>query len=482
MKNLQNLLILILVLVVGDVIAQPNAAAKIKQVETGLFAPIQIEGEAPWTITERMIYYKVPGLSIAVIQNYRVIWAKGYGFANDSAKTPVTTQTLFQAGSISKSLNAVGVLKLVQGKKLDLYSDINNYLTSWKFPYDSLSKGKKITLANLLSHSAGLNLHGFGGYLQGQPLPTLVQVLNGEKPANTPLIRSMYEPGLKFEYSGGGTMISQLIVTDVTHTDYATYMKKEVLTPLGMTGSTFSQPPNDANASLLATAYNLYGNPIPGKFHIYTEQAAAGLWTNPTDLAKFIIEMQKAYAGKSVKVLNHASVKTMFTPYVSKDVALGVFVTRDDSTLYFSHDGVDAGFCAKYFGSMEAGNGVAVMVNSARGDILTEVVNSVAKVYGFNGLYKTNVKKIVTVPVEMLQTYIGEFELAPKRGLTIFMEDGRLFVRVSGDIKKQLYAQSATRFFLKELPYELEFLPDTTGKANLTLYGDGGKHMLKRLK
>src|SRR6201996_4172442 len=150
----------------------------IKQVENNLTGPILVEGDQPYTIAGQMAHYNIKGVSVAVIRNYKLEWAKGYGWADEALKIPVTAQTLFQAASISKSLNSVGVLKLVQDKKLDLYTDINTYLMSWKFPYDSLAKGKKITVANLLSHTAGLTVHGFGGYEKGQELPTLVQILD----------------------------------------------------------------------------------------------------------------------------------------------------------------------------------------------------------------------------------------------------------------------------------------------------------------
>ncbi len=153
---------------------QTGVKDKIQQVENGLAPPVQTEGEATYNINERMAFYHIQGVSIAVIHNYKIEWAKGYGWADAEKKLPVTENTLFQAGSISKSLNSLGVLNLVQQKKIDLYTDINAYLESWKFPYDSLSKGKKITMANLLSHSAGLTVHGFGGYETGKDLPTLV--------------------------------------------------------------------------------------------------------------------------------------------------------------------------------------------------------------------------------------------------------------------------------------------------------------------
>jgi CubicO group peptidase (beta-lactamase class C family) len=460
--------------------AQTNTAEQIKQVENNLFGRVQIAGEKPWNLADRMTFYKIPGLSIAVIQNHKIVWAKGYGFANDSAKTPINAQTLFQAASISKSLNAVGVLKLVQDKKLDLDANINTYLTSWKFPYDSVSKGKKITTANLLSHSAGLNVHGFGGYEPGVPLPTIVQVLNGEKPANTPRIHSVTAPGLNYQYSGGGITVSQLMVVDITHLPYADYMKKEVLKPLGMNSSTYAQPAIDVDKALLATAYNEDGKPIRGNYHIYPEQAAAGLWTTPTDLAKYIIAIQQAYEGKAVKVLNQATVKQMFTVRAGNDVGLGVFISKPDSVFYFSHDGVNAGFRARYVGSFEGGNGVVVMVNSNNDGVISELINSVAKVYGFKGLYHPNIKTLVTVPADVLKSYTGKFLIGPPRTLTITEDGGLLFAQAIGDIKRELYPQAVNHFFFRDLPYELEFNKDTDGKQHLIFYGDGGKMELKR--
>src|SRR5436190_5789854 len=159
----------------GIVCAQPTYPKTpeelVKEVENNITGRLIVEGEKPQTIQERMAYHNVKGLSIAVIENYKVAWAKGYGWADESEKRPVTAETLFEPGSISKSLNAIGILKLAQDKKVDLYTDINSYLTTWKFPYDSVSKGKKITLAQILSHSAGLTVHGFPGHDPKGPIP-----------------------------------------------------------------------------------------------------------------------------------------------------------------------------------------------------------------------------------------------------------------------------------------------------------------------
>jgi CubicO group peptidase (beta-lactamase class C family) len=465
------------------VLAQADNKEKILQVEKNLVGAIQLTGETPWTIQERMAHYKIPGLSIAVIQHYQVIWAKGYGWANDSLKIPVTTQTLFQAASISKSLNAVGVLKLVQDKKLDLYTDINTYLTSWHFPYDSLAKGKKITIANLLSHTAGLTVHGFGGYRQGTPLPTVVQILDGRKPANSAPVRSMFEPGLKSEYSGGGTTISQLIVMDVTHQPYADYMKKEVLQPLGMTASSYSQPPVNIKLSLLATAYHADGKPTEGNYHIYPEQAAAGLWTNPTDLAKYIIETQLAYEGKSAKVLNQATTLLRLTPYLNENAALGVFIENMDSTGYFQHGGSNDGFRCQYYGSLKEGNGVVVMVNSDNGSILQEVINSVAKVYEFKGLYRSITKELVAVPDSLLQSYTGQYALSPTFIITIYNEGKQLYAQATGQSSFAIIPETQTKFYPREFPAYLEFKTDTTGKVNALILDQNGRQSeAKRIK
>jgi len=480
-----------------------DTSDRISQVEGNLVGATQTEGEVPGTIKDRMAHYHVNGVSIAVIHNYKIEWAKGYGLADADRKIPVTDQTLFQAASISKSLNAVGVLRLAQDKKIDLYADINNYLHSgkeagatdsyslihagqlnWKFPYDSLSRNKKISVANLLSHTAGLTVHGFGGYEKGTDIPSIVQVLDGKQPANSAPVRSMYEPGLKFEYSGGGIVISQLIITNITHQPYEQYMYDNVLKPLDMAGSTYSQFPTGNMKLLLATAYDTKANEIPGKHHIYPEQAAAGLWTNPTDLSKYIIEMQLALQGKSNKVLNQQITKTMLTPYIDKQAALGVFVENMDSTKYFGHGGSNEGFRSQYYGSFEGGNGVVVMVNSDNGDIIPEIVNSVAKVYGFKGLYRTKIVKPVSVTLteNVLQSYTGEYQLAPDFILAITREGDKLYGKVPGKSRLTLFPETESKFYINLADIEIEFIKDDKGKVVRAMVYENGPHDAKKME
>ncbi len=452
----------------------PVIADKISQVENNMLKPIRIEGDAPYSIQQDMQDNHIHGVSIAVIHNYKIEWAKGYGYADDSLKIPVTAQTLFQAASISKSLNAVGVLKLVQDKKLDLYADINNYLTSWKFPYDSLSKNKKISVANLLSHTAGLTVHGFGGYSATDTLPTLVQILNGTKPANSPAIRSMYAPGLKSEYSGGGITISQMIVMDITHESYDKYMYDNVLKPLGMTSSTYTQPPVNVKPALLAAGYRPDGKEIPGKFHTYPEQAAAGLWTNPTDLAKYIIETQLAYQGKSSKVLNQQITQLRLTPYIDNEAALGTFVINRDSTKYFSHSGANEGFRCVYYGSFESGNGIVVMVNSDNGNINNDIVNSVAKVYGFKGLNISVTRKVIKVDDALLQSYTGKYAISSKQVAIVAKQGSQLTIQMGNQQPLNVYPETKNKFFVKEFNAEAEFITDDKGQVTKVIFYENG--------
>ena len=256
----------------------PEVLQLIKQVENSL-APAIIFGDSipAVNLEVRMKETHIMGLSIAVIKDYKVQWAKGYGWADVESKRRVDANTRFQAASISKSLNSMGQLKLIQQGKIDGEADINKYLKSWKFPYDSLTGTKKISLFQLLSHTAGLDIHGFPGYERTAAMPTLPQILNGEKPANTKKVHSLFTAGTKFEYSGGGTTISQQLLIDITGQAYASFMDKEVLKPLGMKHSSYQQPPTDT--ARLATGYYENGKPVKGNYHVYPEQAAAGLWT-----------------------------------------------------------------------------------------------------------------------------------------------------------------------------------------------------------
>ncbi|UOE47463.1 beta-lactamase family protein [Mucilaginibacter sp. SMC90] len=439
---------------------------KLAEVEKNLVGNIRIKGNPPMLLTDRMAYYHVPGVSIAIIKNYKIIGVKGYGTTSDSLGKPVTEQTLFQAGSVSKSLNAVGIMKLRQENKLDLYIDINSYLQRWKFRYDSISREKTISMAQLLSHTAGVNVPGFPGYNRGSNLPDIVQLLNGRPPANTPRIQAEREPGKQMVYSGGGVLISQLAVMDITGQTYDDYMRKAVLMPLDMTHSTYGEP---AGFDQIATGHYANGKEIYGRYRTYPELAAAGLWSTPGDLAKYIIEVQLACEGAAAKVLTQESARLMLQPYHNDRTGLGVFVDTLNGAVYFQHAGVTSGFRCQYYGSMKGGNGVVVMTNGDNDGIIKEIINSVGRVYKFKGLDQSVTKEIAEVPDTDLQSYTGSYYLNPQFTLLIVKESGQLYAIAPGHSKVKIIPESQSKFFIMEMPIELEFIKEGKNCVGITL-------------
>jgi CubicO group peptidase (beta-lactamase class C family) len=367
---------------------------RIHRVENGI-PPIPLGPDQPplqFTLQQLMDVLKVPGLSVAVVDDFKIVWAKPYGVTEAGTTNPVTTTTLFQAASISKVVSATGALYLVEHGKLSLDEDVNKELTTWKVPENEFTATQKVTLRRLLSHTAGTTVHGFPGYAVGEPIPTVVQILNGEKPANTAPVRVDLVPGTRQRYSGGGVTIEQLLVTDVTGKPFPQFMQQTVLGPIGMTNSTFQQPLPPGVAAHAAAGTLADGKPVPGKWHIYPELAAAGLWTTPTDLAKFGIEIALSKNGKSNRVLNEAMTRQMLTPQIAgakmgsmEDVGLGFFLGTGGNPNEFDHGGSNAGYRCIMMMLSDTGQGLAIMTNSDRGmDVGGYLIESIAKEYGWN--------------------------------------------------------------------------------------------------
>ncbi len=465
MKQLRSLFVLLLFSspLFGQTSYSPETLEKIKAVENNITGNLILNNARPSTIAEQMAKYKVNGMSIAVIHNYQIAWAKGYGWADVAEQKPMTAETLFEPGSISKTLNAVGILKLAQDKKVDLYTDINQYLKSWKFPYDSLSKGKQINLAQLLSHQAGLTVHGFPGHDINGPIPTIYEVLEGKSPSFTPAVRSAFEPDLRFQYSGGGTTISQVLLSDVTGQAYDEWMYENVLKPIGMVNSTYAQPPSKEKWPLCSSAYNGDGTPIERKFHVYPEQAAAGLWMTPSDLCRYIIDMQLAWKGNPSRVLSPEMVKLHLTPYNNGPAAMGTFIEDNDGMVYFQHGAGNDGFCGQFFGSMEDGYGVAIFLNSYNGRLLGDVINSVAKAYNWKNFFREPRKvESITVPKETLKSYEGLY-LFDDTWAAIGQKDGEFHFYTDGTFAK-MYFTTPTQFINEEFQAVKTMITDANGQ------------------
>ena len=366
---------------------QDGAAALAARIEAAQSPNRQ--GWDPYTLQELMERFGVPGVSISVIKDFQIYWSKGYGQADVTTKSPVRSDTMFQAASISKPVTAFAVMRLVDAGKLSLDEDVNRYLKSWKLPENEFTRGRPVTLRALLSHTSGTgDGFGFPGYQPSAERPSLVQILNGEKPSNVGPVFWERPPFTAFKYSGGGTVVVQLLLTDTLSKPFHEILRELVLEPVGMTNSTYEQPLPPQRAANAARAHNGRGREMDAKWHVYPEQAPAGLWTTPTDLAKLAIELQKALRGES-KLLSRASAQEMITPVGTGPYAVGFAIERRNEGWYFGHGGSNWGFQCNLLAHRLKGYGFVVMTNSDSGGRLNaEVETRIAAAYGWDSLDK----------------------------------------------------------------------------------------------
>ena len=425
----------------------------------------------PATLKERMAYYQTPGVSIAVVNNHKIEWARGFGVREQGKSAPVTDTTLFQAASISKPMVALAVMRLAQQGKLDLDEDVNRYLTSWKVPPNG-SWQPRITLRQILSHSAGLTVHGFPGYRTTEKIPSLVEILNGQAPANTPRIEVNILPGVQSRYSGGGTTLAGLLLSDLLGKPLPQIMRELVLDPLAMKHSTFDQPLPSKWARSAATAHPSKGQPVEGKWHIYPELAPDGLWTTPSDLARAGIDMQLALKGEDKRLLSAVSATEMLTPVVDT-VAIGFMLEGKDNAR-FGHGGANEGFLSQMTMYKEGGKGAVIMINSGSGgSMLREIERAIASEYDWPGNL-TEDRKAIQLAADALAAFVGEYRNNSGFNCTITRQDDKLFLTSDKQPPLELHPESETKFFMTVLNAEITF--DRTDKGevkSLSLQQDG---------
>ena len=469
----QRSLFALLLIVAAAAACAPDREAGISRVENGLVPPVRIRGDKGWNILERMKFYNIPGVSVAVFDGDEVVWAKGYGVKDVGTGEPVTEKTLFVAGSISKPVAVMGALRLVQEGKFSLDENINTYLKSWTLPENEFTKTEKVTLRRIMSHSAGLTVHGFGGYASGRPVPSLVQVLDGAAPANSPPIRVDTVPGTIWRYSGGGTTIMQQAMIDVQGRPFPEIMADKVLDPLGMTSSSYVQDMSSERLALAASGHS-NGNVIEGKTHKYPEMAAAGLWTTPTDLSRFAMAARHMVAGKSNPVLSPEIARLMFTPQIGiakgNEMALGFFLEDHGGSVYYGHGGGDAGFVCQLVAAKDQGYGAAIMTNSDnRPDrLINEILQSVAIEYKWQG-YVAPVVEPVPLSPEKLAPFAGRYKVSSDDVLTIALKNNRLEGRTTDSPASELVPVSGNEFVYRDGPERLIFATAENGSSKAVI-------------
>ena len=348
------------------------------------------QGLDPLTLQQLMERFHVPGVSVAVIRDFEIHWTKGYGIADVETGARVDADSLFQAASISKPVAAMAAVRAVQDGKFSLDDDINTILKSWKLPAGEFTRRQAVTPRALMSHTSGLgDGFGFPGYHPSAPRPTVVQILNGSKPSNVGPVLMEREPFSAAKYSGGGVTMMQLALMDALGKPFPEILQGLVLGPIGMANSAYEQPLSPERDRHATRAHNGGGRAMDAKWHVYPELAAAGLWTTPTDLAKFAIEIQETALGRSSRVLTQSTVREMLTPVGVGDYAVGLAITKKGEGWYFAHGGSNWGFQCDLLAHRLKGYGVAIMTNSDSGrPVINAIEDRVAAAYGWDSLDK----------------------------------------------------------------------------------------------
>ncbi|MFO7586639.1 MAG: serine hydrolase [Gemmatimonadota bacterium] len=437
-------------------------AAEIARIESGLLPPVPVEGTSGWTLAERMDRWNVEAISVAVIHDGEVRWAKAWGLADREEGVPATTETLFQAGSISKPVAATGALRLVEEGVLALDEPISTFLTSWTLPENDLTRQAPVTLRRLLSHTAGTTVHGFPGYAPWAAVPTVPQVLDGAPPANTAPVRVDIPPGSEVRYSGGGTTIAQLAMTDATGEAFPVLLRRLVLEPAGMKRSTYENPLPESRLPEAAAGYRRSGMAVPGKRHTYPEMAAAGLWTTPTDLARFAIALQRSLQGEPGGVLQPETAREMLTPVMGA-AGLGFFLRDEGGATYFEHGGADEGFQAIFLASRDGRYGAVTMANSDNGNALgEELVRAIAREHGWEG-YLAEPVTPVAMSAEELARYAGRFAMGPDQVATLTVGEGALDAAVTLSDTSRMLPLGDDVFLYEARGWRFRILPGEDG-------------------
>ncbi len=476
----------------GKVHAQDGPADFIARIEAA--EPDADEGSlASLTIQELLDRFHVPGVSVAVIRDFEIHWAKGYGIADVETGAPVDTETMFQAASISKPVAAMAVLKAVQDGLFGLDDDINDILTSWRLDGGEFTARRPVTPRSLTSHVSGLgDAFGFPGYDPDDPIPTPVQIFEGHETSNVGKLFMEREPYEAFEYSGGGVTLMQQALEDARGRPFAEVMQDDVLTPIGMTRSSYRQPISPEHDRNAARAHDGEGRSRGPKWHVYPEMAAAGLWTTPTDLARFAIEVQKSTIGDSNRVLSSTMVQEMLSPVGVGNYAVGLGLSKMGEGWYFQHGGSNWGFRGTLIAHKVKGYGLAIMTNADQGGaVAAEISRRIQRAYAWDSMadpvprgYAPPVERTaIDLDREVLSRYVGSYRLNDDLTLVVTLEEGGLHVQPTGQGPFPVFPESETEFFLRVADVQLTFTLDASGEVDgLVLHQSGRDRRAERIR
>lgn len=467
---------------------------QIRDVENGLPLIVKDGRTLEYSLREWMDALGVPGLSIAVIEDYQVVWAKGYGgIAAGATGVPVTAETIFQAASISKPITALAILHFTEQGAFDLDLDVNEYLQSWKLPTADLSSTEQVTLRHLLANAAGITPGGFTGYQRDALLPNITQILDGQPPATNRAARIMSVPGAAVSNSGLGYTMVELALVEHLGKPFEEIVKASVFRPVGMRNSTFEQVLPDALAARAAHGHRSTGEAVALGWYAYPELAAAGLWSTSSDLALLAIEVAKSKSGKSNRILGSKMTRQMLAQH-KDEMGLGFLIRPGDAHGYFAHSGGNQGYQCHLEMLADTGQGVVIMTNSDAGLLLISLlVRSVAQEYKWPSHQNRPVSTALAdaifaqhdraktrrmrleVDDTILAQYVGRYELAQGLDFEISLASGYLKVRLGDQPRFPIYPKSETKFFYEVVDAQITFVRNTAGQVVSLLLHQGGQ-------
>ena len=439
-------------------------------------APCLPQQRSVRTLGDRMTELCTPGVSVAVVDNFDVAWAKGFGVRKMGERAALQMDTPFQAASISKPAFALAVMRLCQDKRIDLDADIRTYLKSWQLPEGDDGWAPRVNLRQLLSHTAGTTVHGFPGYPAGGAWPSLAQILDGALPANTPPVFVDLIPGMQFRYSGGGTTIAQLAVTDLLGLSFPDLMRELVLAPLRMENSSYEQPPSSRLADRAAVGHPFNGIPMPERWHVYPEMGAAGLWTTAGDLVRLGAALMRGLRGEVTALgLTQESLAAMLRPQLpdqtesSEFVGLGWFCEGEGNAFRFGHAGANHGFLAELRLYPATGQGAAVMINSIQGwSLMDELFRSIEREYD----WPTKAPQVRS-DMSIAEHLYGTYSDSTGRVFRIEQTGGRLLLRVGDQNPVRLTFSSNGVFTARTPKIKIRLAPTSEGSPAITLTQGG---------
>lgn len=439
-----------------------DAQTRKLQVEQGMLPNVVFSGEDQKAgIEARMVKYKTPALSVAVIRGGKLDWSTAWGkLQHDGAHADCAT--LFQAGSLSKPVTVLGAMRIKQQGLIDFDRNIEAYLSSYHLPQGKQSDANPVTLRNLLTHTSGLTPGGYQGYAQGQPLPTDVQTVMAEPPSNARKVEVSQAPNGALRYSGGGYTVAEIALQDRLGKPFDQIMETWLTRPVGMREATFTIPLAAAHHARTARGHRADGSAVAGGWHNHPEQAAAGLWATPSDMAAFLIEVRKAWLGKS-RIFTQEAIRELLAKPIEGH-AYGFRLSGEGEQLFITHYGGTVGYNAGMTINLHTGNGAVYMCNSENGPGLGgEFLSAVSRVYGWPQFREVQVTR-VSHAVEALNALTGNYAF-PDQGPVVevaYDKDALTLVFPNGD----RYAMAA----IKGLP--LEFIhPDTAVRASFERKG-----------